>query len=755
MAIDDELNATIKVSVDEQMLAETINKIENLFSGLKNRLKDQSESYFSNLKENIRNFEEASQNFMKEEKNEKGDITKSEGGENKNNTNYIARNEEKRQLKEKENFEIRKANNLRQNSLFYLKGIYQSSGQMARSFLSLASLSLGVNALLNLTHDTNRMRLYFNAINANPIQSLALSNMIRRTGVNNEEFYTALSNVNRDLTQIQSDGTIAKAGADKLFAYSSIKQFAPKTLQTTWQQNPRRTDQQFQDLLIGYQRLVKENPYNLPKNVLLQIGQNAFGLNNPVAIEGLLESRGKPTQQDYKLAKEQVDQYETLRKLDANKTQLFITLETKMIDFIGKISPTAINFFDGMINFLNKNGEMVIAGGAFLTFIKTFGIFRGVLSSFLSPLKGAIAGFGELGEGLIAIGTPISALLRLSGLLTAAWVGYEGYKYYENKKENPIIKNEDLSPEQRQFIKNKGGYFSVNNGQVSYNKNLGAFDSIKVPFKENETIDQLQAEILKQSQENVKRRQAEGREFLSKTSKYIKDGTTWLLGLFANKTDVKIGDFNNPEVRKNLDTIYKILTTNDENGVFSPNQAEGILGSLYDESVLNPNAIGDNGKAYGIAQWHPDRQAKFLQYMGKPIQNSSVEEQTKFLKHELKNDYKGTYRSLHKTENRETAGYITRFNYEGPSDTARNSEKSAKTAEIVHQALMQENMNPTDRPHSPVIVNSGAAHHQQSVVIHNNVKIDAGNKDPKTLQKQVSDALYPPHRYFNGMEGMQ
>lgn len=38
-----------------------------------------------------------------------------------------------------------------------------------------------------------------------------------------------------------------------------------------------------------------------------------------------------------------------------------------------------------------------------------------------------------------------------------------------------------------------------------------------------------------------------------------------------------------------------------------PHVAAGIVGNLMQESGLNPYAKGDNGKATGIAQWHPDR----------------------------------------------------------------------------------------------------------------------------------------------------
>ena len=45
-----------------------------------------------------------------------------------------------------------------------------------------------------------------------------------------------------------------------------------------------------------------------------------------------------------------------------------------------------------------------------------------------------------------------------------------------------------------------------------------------------------------------------------------------------------------------------------------PNVAAGIVGNLYKESGLNPNAVGDNGTAYGVAQWRGDRLSNLKKY---------------------------------------------------------------------------------------------------------------------------------------------
>lgn len=48
-----------------------------------------------------------------------------------------------------------------------------------------------------------------------------------------------------------------------------------------------------------------------------------------------------------------------------------------------------------------------------------------------------------------------------------------------------------------------------------------------------------------------------------------------------------------------------------EGGGYTREQAAGVVGNLMAESgpSLNPAAVGDGGRARGIAQWHPDRQA--------------------------------------------------------------------------------------------------------------------------------------------------
>jgi LysM repeat protein len=72
---------------------------------------------------------------------------------------------------------------------------------------------------------------------------------------------------------------------------------------------------------------------------------------------------------------------------------------------------------------------------------------------------------------------------------------------------------------------------------------------------------------------------------------------------------------------------------------WTPEQAAGLVANLQAESYdrLDPAALGDKGRGYGIAQWHGPRQQKFEEIIGVPLKGSSLEDQLKFVQWELTN----------------------------------------------------------------------------------------------------------------------
>jgi len=101
--------------------------------------------------------------------------------------------------------------------------------------------------------------------------------------------------------------------------------------------------------------------------------------------------------------------------------------------------------------------------------------------------------------------------------------------------------------------------------------------------------------------------------------------------------------------------------------------AIGIIANVHRESSGNPREVGDSGQAYGLFQYHPDRQAKFEPMFGKPIQDSTRTEQLDFMMDEIQNDpyergYKKTWDMLLETETPAEAAGIFALGYERPDN---------------------------------------------------------------------------------------
>ena len=104
---------------------------------------------------------------------------------------------------------------------------------------------------------------------------------------------------------------------------------------------------------------------------------------------------------------------------------------------------------------------------------------------------------------------------------------------------------------------------------------------------------------------------------------------------------------------------------------WSHEQASGIVANLQAESGLRSDAVGDNGKAYGVAQWHPDRQAAFKKWSGKDIRQASTDEQLAFVQYELTGGQDQQARQagalLRASKNAQQSGEIMSRYYERPA----------------------------------------------------------------------------------------
>ena len=110
-----------------------------------------------------------------------------------------------------------------------------------------------------------------------------------------------------------------------------------------------------------------------------------------------------------------------------------------------------------------------------------------------------------------------------------------------------------------------------------------------------------------------------------------------------------------------------------EGGGYTKEQAAGIVGNLFVESGLKTDAVGDSGAAYGIAQWHPDRQAKFKSVFGKDIRESNFDEQLKFVTWELNNNENRADQMIRSATTAADAAAAVDQHYERSSGAAREN----------------------------------------------------------------------------------
>jgi hypothetical protein len=112
-------------------------------------------------------------------------------------------------------------------------------------------------------------------------------------------------------------------------------------------------------------------------------------------------------------------------------------------------------------------------------------------------------------------------------------------------------------------------------------------------------------------------------------------------------------------------------------------QSAGIVANLVAESNLNPEAVGDGGQAYGIAQWHGDRQAHFAALIGKDIHGSSLDDQLAFVHGELVGTEKAAGDALRACTTAGEAGACVSSKYERPADQAGEASRRATLAESI------------------------------------------------------------------------
>lgn len=124
-------------------------------------------------------------------------------------------------------------------------------------------------------------------------------------------------------------------------------------------------------------------------------------------------------------------------------------------------------------------------------------------------------------------------------------------------------------------------------------------------------------------------------------------------------------------------------------------QAAGRVASLYSESKFDPTAPGDGGRAYGIGQWHPDRQKRFKLWAGHDIRGSTLQEQLAFVVYEHGNGEEAAGRNLARATTGYGAATVEVDNYERPKNRELEKERRGRLAEQIVSAVYGGRPKPT------------------------------------------------------------
>lgn len=95
----------------------------------------------------------------------------------------------------------------------------------------------------------------------------------------------------------------------------------------------------------------------------------------------------------------------------------------------------------------------------------------------------------------------------------------------------------------------------------------------------------------------------------------------------------------------------------------------GLAANIYAETSFRPNLTGDGGHAYGLCQWHGDRQDKFEEVFGITLQKATVDQQFEFVHWEMfnpKSGEKGVGLRLRNAKTAHEAAAIISKYYERP-----------------------------------------------------------------------------------------
>ena len=111
----------------------------------------------------------------------------------------------------------------------------------------------------------------------------------------------------------------------------------------------------------------------------------------------------------------------------------------------------------------------------------------------------------------------------------------------------------------------------------------------------------------------------------------------------------------------------------------SKEQAAGLAGNFHAESGFNPTIVGDNGAAFGLAQWRDDRLIDLKNYAkANKLDPNNINTQLSFAWQELNTSENRALRKLLKTKTVEEASEVVLADFERADKKNRIRDKAIR-----------------------------------------------------------------------------
>lgn len=142
---------------------------------------------------------------------------------------------------------------------------------------------------------------------------------------------------------------------------------------------------------------------------------------------------------------------------------------------------------------------------------------------------------------------------------------------------------------------------------------------------------------------------------------------------------------DNKDNRENQQIAYNYFIAKG----LSPQASAGIVGNLMQESLLNPQAVGDNGNSMGIGQWYKERNVALKKAY--PDTYNTLDGQLNFLWDELNSTHVKALEGLKNAQDVKTATIIFQDKFERPHPKYAQTQKRVQYAENLLGFVPQSN----------------------------------------------------------------